>query len=1029
MANIGKASLLIVPKFDNLTGSVNRALGAAGATASSSGASLGEQTGSGFGKGLGKSGVVIGAFSAITSKAMDAISSHVGSAVSRFDTLNNYPKVMQSLGYSSDDAEASIAKMSDRLSTLPTKLDSMVSLVQGLVTSTGDLDKATNVGLALNDMLVASGSSTEQASAAMEQFRQILSKGKPEMEDWRSLTTAMPGQMDQLAKSLLGPTANANDLYEAIGGGGADATISLDQLMDKMVELDTQGGGSFASFKDQAETAAGGVQTSVENMGNAITKGITATMDAIGKDNISGVINDIKTGIQTGFAAFNSVVPSVVPVLKTLWGAIKDIAPTAVTAGAAFAVMSKGAGAFQAFKAGTSVLGKLDEAMSLAVGGAGTLTESFGAVGLSINPVTIGIGALAVAIGAGVTAYTDWKAKTDNLAKATTGLNDAVARTTSLSDFRGRVDGVGESAGFSAKSVDELAESIGKSVDKMNENTSTAETTIAQLNTAQQIVDESIGKTDLSTDAQGRLQWALSTLNDQLGLNISSQDVLNGKYTDGDGNVQDLKQSIDELVESKKRDARVSAITDNLTEAYSNQSDAAATLADCQNKYNDAVNETLGMYPSWTREQAKASVNQRKVGQDLQAAQAQYDSTADAVNRYSEQLGDAASAESQSDDALQNWVNGTGPLFEAQLSSHGQSLSALSEDLHNLGASADDMGKLTSDQLEQLARDYDGTTTSIVSDLTRWGVGMDESAAKAAKAAGDIKSALDGMDGLGDRLGDAGVNVSDFSQKLADAGVSTETLNAIGSDNLAQLAESCGGNMDAMVWYIQNYNATPIIDKDGNVHVDDAQLIDAQGNVYTWNGSQLVDKDGNAVVEDTSLTDAQGNLWTWNGTELKTKSGSVTISENGVQGALSDRENWNSGSWLDKAASASINIVRNISDFFTGGHAAGGIRPHADGGIVPRYHASGGAIATRAVPLDIVGEAGAEAIVPLTNRKYSEPFARQIAEQMRATEPNGAATVVAWLAQNLPGIIEQHTPVIGERDAVRLARRWGIGNA
>ena len=285
------------------------------------------------------------------------------------------------------------------------------------------------------------------------------------------------------------------------------------------------------------------------------------------------------------------------------------------------------------------------------------------------------------------------------------------------------------------------------------------------------------------------------------------------------------------------------------------------------------------------------------------------------------------------------------------------------------------------------------------------------------------------MDGLGDRLGDAGVNVSDFSQKLADAGVSTETLNAIGSDNLAQLAESCGGNMDAMVWYIQNYNATPIIDKDGNVHVDDAQLIDAQGNVYTWNGSQLVDKDGNAAVEDTSLTDAQGNLWTWNGTELKTKSGSVTISENGVQGALSDRENWNSGSWLDKAASASINIVRNISDFFTGGHAAGGIRPHADGGIVPRYHASGGAIATRAVPLDIVGEAGAEAIVPLTNRKYSEPFARQIAEQMRATEPNGAATVVAWLAQNLPGIIEQHTPVIGERDAVRLARRWGIGNA
>ena len=502
MANVGKASLLIVPKFDNLTGSVNRALGAAGATASASGSALGEKTGSGFGRGLGASGAVIGAFSTITSKAMDSISSHVGSAVSRFDTLNNYPKVMQSLGYSSSAAESSIAKMSDRLSTLPTKLDSMVSLVQGLVTTTGDLDKATDVGLALNDMLIASGSSTELASAAMEQFRQILSKGKPEMQDWRSLTAAMPGQMDQLAKSLLGPTANANDLYKAIGGGGEEATISLDQLMDKMVELDTQGGGSFASFKDQAETAAGGVRTSIDNMGNTVTKGIAATMNAIGKENISGVINDIKTGIQTAFAAFNSVVPAAVPVLKGLWATLKDVAPTAITAGAAFATMSKGASAFGAIKSGLGVFPKLVDAFQLAAGGAGTLTEAFGAVGLAINPVTLGLGALAVAVGVGVTAYTTWKTKTDNLAKSTQGLSDAVARATSLSDYQGRIDGVGQSAGFSAKSVDQLAESMAKSVDRMNENTEAAETTISQLNTARQIVDDSIGKTDLSTDAQ-----------------------------------------------------------------------------------------------------------------------------------------------------------------------------------------------------------------------------------------------------------------------------------------------------------------------------------------------------------------------------------------------------------------------------------------------------------------------------------------------------------------------------------------------
>ena len=114
-----------------------------------------------------------------------------------------------------------------RLSTLPTRLDDMVSVVQGITATVGDLDKATDVGLALNDMLIASGSSTQLCSAAMEQFRQILSKGKPEMEDWRSLTTAAPGQMDQLAKSMLGPTANANDLYAALGGD-----LTSDQVRD-----------------------------------------------------------------------------------------------------------------------------------------------------------------------------------------------------------------------------------------------------------------------------------------------------------------------------------------------------------------------------------------------------------------------------------------------------------------------------------------------------------------------------------------------------------------------------------------------------------------------------------------------------------------------------------------------------------------------------------------------------------------------------------------------------------------------------
>lgn len=75
-------------------------------------------------------------------------------------------------------------------------------------------------------------------------------------------------------------------------------------------------------------------------------------------------------------------------------------------------------------------------------------------------------------------------------------------------------------------------------------------------------------------------------------------------------------------------------------------------------------------------------------------------------------------------------------------------------------------------------------------------------------------------------------------------------------------------------------------------------------------------------------------------------------------------------------------ITTTVEKIITEVHnARGGIRPHADGGFVPRFHAKG-AIATKAVPLDIVGEDGAEAIVPLTNERYARPFAQMIAREV-----------------------------------------------
>lgn len=991
MASVGKASLTIVPKFDNLGKTVTSAL--SGVNGAKAGEKTGEQYASGFGKGtsgLVKSGAVMGVFSAATSRAMDMISSSVSGAVSRLDTLNNYPRVMQALGYSAEASESSIAKMSDHLTGLPTALNDMTSTVQGIAAVTGDIDQATAAGLALNDMLLASGSSTALTSAAMEQFRQMLAKGNPEMQDWKSLTSAMPGQMNQLAQSLLGPAANANDLYEALGGGGAEATISMDALMAKMVELDTTGTESFTSFADQAKNATGGIESSISNMETAIARGMAGVMDSIGSENISGAIKDVGGAFEGALKSVGSVVSNNMPLVIDSYNKLKEIGPTVATAGASFAV----------FKiAGTHLAGFASK-MKAAVNAQSGLAAANKVLGTSFSPVTLGITAAAAVLGVIVTGYLDAKKKSENFEKATTGLSDAVSRATGLKDYSGTVGGVGENAETSAMKLDELTESMGKHVDKINETTKEAETQISQLNTAQQIIGDYSGKTDLSTDAQGRLEWAIKLVNEQFGLSVTAADVAAGAYSDTEGNVVSLKEKIDDLIESKKNEIRLSALTSNLSEAYEGKAEAAASFAAARTEYNKMYDYYLDYYTrvrGLRGDEAKQEASkQADLVSGMSKTKEAYESATDTVNGFESELGDTAKATSEAADAFDEWGNSVSDVFVNTLKQSGTSLAGLKDDLRSLGVDTEELAGLGENELLRLADAYDGTASSAAGALSGLGVAMDEEKAKTAIAADAIRKAISDMgDGVTEAL--SGVDTSLFSQRLAEAGISTEQLNEIGSENFAQLAESCNGNIDAMVFFIQHYNDTPLVDKDGSVAMDDAALIDAQGRVWTWNGTTLVDKDGNAAVEDVSLTDAQGHLLTWNGSDLVDQNGNALVSGN-VPQQIGFREDWNNGDLWDKEARATIDIFRSVTDFFTGGsgNAAGGIRLNAAGGY--RYHAAG-AIAHKAVPLDIVGEDGAEAIVPLTNKRYSLPFARTLAEQMGVEEQGSSRVSVDDIAK------------------------------
>lgn len=207
--------------------------------------------------------------------AMNTITGSIDGAISRLDTLNQFPKVMSNLGIGAEDAQKSIDKMSDKLSGLPTTLDEGARAVQRFTSKNGDVAKSTDLFLALNNAILAGGASSEIQSSALEQLSQAYAKGKPDMMEWRTAMTAMPAQLKQVAMAM--GYVDADALGEALRNG----SVSMDEFMDTITKLNTEGVNGFQSFEEQAKNSTGGIATSITVAKTQVVKGVTDIIEAL----------------------------------------------------------------------------------------------------------------------------------------------------------------------------------------------------------------------------------------------------------------------------------------------------------------------------------------------------------------------------------------------------------------------------------------------------------------------------------------------------------------------------------------------------------------------------------------------------------------------------------------------------------------------------------------------------------------------------------------------------------------------------
>lgn len=282
MAVIGEAVYKI--SYDQNTGQLNKAINSTESALEASGKSSGAKWANAWSIAAGS------LISKGISKIASTISGQLDSAISRVDTLNRFPKIMQNLGISTEESNKAITKMSEKLQGLPTTLDQGASAVKRFTSKNGDVQKSTDIFLALNNALLAGGASTQEQASALEQLSQAYAKGKPDMFEWKSAMNAMPAQLNQVAKAMgLGENA-ASELGEALRSG----EVSMDDFLDTIVEMN----GGLNGFEKQAKNSTGGIQTAFEVMKSRITQGIAEIINTIGAQNISefliGIGNTIK---------------------------------------------------------------------------------------------------------------------------------------------------------------------------------------------------------------------------------------------------------------------------------------------------------------------------------------------------------------------------------------------------------------------------------------------------------------------------------------------------------------------------------------------------------------------------------------------------------------------------------------------------------------------------------------------------------------------------------------------------------------
>lgn len=965
------------------------------------------------------------------------------------DNIDSFGDALVRLGNTMPTQESNIMQITQRLSAVGDVAHFSTPQLMGwaaAIASTGQKSEAAATGI--SNIIAKISTAVAEGGDDIKKYSDVAGMSAEEFaEAWRTAPS------DALRAVVQGVADSGDELFATLTDMDITSVRQTQTLASLSQTLDTvdgaiekatdawNGGGDAAAEAEKKAEGFSGAMQRMENdiqilaasFGEALVPGIEWLGEKL--QWLIGVVDSwsddtkSKVAIATGaFAAFATAEPIIAALGKNLVG---------LATGGISLVVNGFASLVVGTKATASILGSFVKAPTETAAALSSLGGAAGLAGKALallaSPLGIVAGAIAILGGAlaidYITKVNDAKKRSEEFDSTLRGISGTVEGL--HADFlhgSSDVDSYGESWQAAGTDMDKFYEKMAGHIEAMNDLRGETSDTVGSLETYRDIIDNAIGAGDDWGGNISELQWALDGLANITGETYEAEDILAGKMDGEAGKADELRDAIDRLIDAKKKQSELDALTNMRTEAIQGQMEAKEAYEEAAEAYKNYRDIVMGAHgftsgselvsyvetsknhdAEWLRDLESQWAESKAVydewGEKIAQIDREYESVYDRgayinSDAYGTREGIIMTTEALTD-AIAKYTDWGNTLDDMQ-----PKVKEFSEEIRLAGVGSKEFEEMSADTFSSFLEQSGGDMEKLVGLVSDWNKQkLEEKYAivewdgqEAFETAEGVRYEWNGGEWVPAKLEVDASEVEGKTEETKDAVENTEAEMGIDGDN-SEAIES----VDEVKEHAENTEATVKVTADTGESPEVTTTTNSQVNVSV-NAGDLVSLNKDlaniakgakvpvtTTVDKKQLTNLQGTLKdvakTWEAKLDVTVNGTIAV--NAILQTLRDADGRRYNTYYDIHRTTHEKTVKNARGGYVPGMTS--IPKHADGFIATQ---------PTLTQYGWIGEDGAEAysggsLVPLTNRKYSQPYIDDISDAVaRKLGPTNAAPQV-----------------------------------